>query len=116
MTGSQRRWNVFRLKLRDALLMGSGLFLSVAVIDRATSDEFSLAAFYLFPVLLVAWNCGRRWGILFALLSVVAQSGEATLNAHLYSRIAYLYIAYANVFLEYTIVVVLTNMHRFQYA
>ena len=111
MAGS-RRWNVFRLKLRDALLVGLGLYLSVAVIDRATSDEFSLTAFYLFPVLLVAWNCGRRWGFVFALLSVAAQSGEATLNASLYSRTLYLYVAYANVFLVYAIVVVLTSMLR----
>src|ERR1700693_991234 len=107
-----RRWDVFRLKLRDALLVGLGLYLSVAVIDRATSDEFSLTAFYLFPVLLVAWNCGRRWGFVFALLSVAAQSGEATLNASLYSRTLYLYVAYANVFLVYAIVVVLTSMLR----
>ncbi len=112
MARSRRRWNVFRLKLRDALLVGLGLYLSIAAIDRATSDEFSLAAFYLFPVLLVAWNCGRRWGFIFALLSVAAQSGEAVLNASLYSRTVYLYVAYANVFLEYAIVVVLTSMLR----
>ena len=112
MARSQHKWSAFRLKRREALLLGLSLYLSIAVIDRATSDEFSLAGFYLFPVLLVAWNCGSRWGVVFALLSVAAQSGEATLNAGLYSRTVYLYFAYANVFLEYIIVVVLTSMLR----
>ena len=104
--------NVFRLKRRDALLLGTVMFLGVAVLDRLTTDEFSLTAFYLFPVLLIAWNCGRSWGLIFAILSVAAQSGQTPLNANLYSKAAYLYIAYANVFFEYAIVVVLTSMLR----
>src|SRR6266571_2718076 len=104
--------NVFRLKRRDALLLGTVMFLGVAVLDRLTTDEFSLTALYLFPVLLIAWNCGRSWGLVFAILSVAVQSGQTPLNANLYSKAAYLYIAYANVFFEYTIVVVLTSMLR----
>jgi diguanylate cyclase (GGDEF)-like protein len=104
--------NVFRLKRRDALLLGTAMFLGVAVLDRLTTDEFSLTALYLFPVLLIAWNCGQGWGLIFAILSVAAQSGQTPLNANLYSKAAYLYIAYANVFFEYAIVVVLTSMLR----
>src|SRR5437763_13591627 len=104
--------NVLRLKHRDALVLGIATFLGVFALDRLTTDEFSLTAFYLLPVLLIAWNCGRSWGLIFAILSVAAQSGQTPLNANLYSKAVYLYIAYANVFFEYAIVVVLTSMLR----
>src|SRR5205814_10458614 len=64
------KMNPFRLKRRDALLIGTALFIAITVLDRATANALSLAAFYLFPILLVAWNCGRGWGILFALTAV----------------------------------------------
>ena len=112
MPHASSKINVFRLKRRDALVIGAAMFIGVATIDRLTSDEFSLTAFYLFPVLLIAWNCGRTWGLVFAILSVVAQSGQTPLDASNYTKGVYLYIAYANVFFEYAIVVVLTSMLR----
>src|ERR1700687_2651001 len=112
MPHASSKINVFRLKRRDALVIGAAMFIGVATIDRLTSDEFSLTAFYLFPVLLIAWNCGRTLGLVFAILSVVAQSGQTPLDASNYTKGVYLYIAYANVFFEYAIVVVLTSMLR----
>src|SRR6266700_3785381 len=106
------RVNVFRLKHRDALVLGIATFLGVFALDRLTSDEFSLTALYLLPVLLISWNCGRSWGLAFAILSVAAQSGQTPLNASQYTRAVYLYIAYANEFLEYVIMVVLTGVLR----
>ena len=50
------KMNPFRLKRREALFLGTALFFAVAVLDWATSNALSLAAFYLFPILLVAWN------------------------------------------------------------
>jgi len=104
--------NVLHLKHRDALVLGIAMFLGVFALDRLTSDEFSLTAFYLLPVLLISWNCGRSWGLAFAILSVAAQSGQTPLNASQYTKAVYLYIAYANEFLEYVIMVMLTGVLR----
>jgi len=106
---------LFRLKRRDAMLYGTALFLMVAVLDRATSSTLSLAAFYLFPILLVAWNCGRVWGLVFAIASVGTEVAQAALQASPYLRPVHLYVAYANVLLEYLIAVVLTGMLRSLY-
>jgi diguanylate cyclase (GGDEF)-like protein len=104
--------NLFRLKRRDAMLFGTALFVTVAALDRATSNALSLAAFYLFPILLVAWNCGRGWGLVFAVASVAAAVAQATLQENPYVKPVHLYIAYANVLLEYVIAVLLTGMLR----
>jgi diguanylate cyclase (GGDEF)-like protein len=104
--------NPFRLKWRDAMFFGTALFIAVGVLDRATSNALSLAAFYLFPILLVSWNCGRGWGLVFALASVGTQVVQAGLQDSPYIKPVYLYIAYANVLLEYLIVVVLSGMLR----
>jgi diguanylate cyclase (GGDEF)-like protein len=104
--------NVLHLKHRDALVLGIATFLGVFALDRLTSDEFSLTALYLLPVLLIGWNSGRSWGLAFAILSVAAQGGQTPLNASHYTKALYLYIAYANVFLEYVIMVMLTGVLR----
>lgn len=104
--------NLFRLKRRDAIFLGTALFLVVAVLDRATSYALSLAAFYLFPILLLAWNCGRGWGLVFAVGAVGTQVVQAMLQESPYVKPIHLYMAYANVLLEYVIVVVLTGMLR----
>jgi diguanylate cyclase (GGDEF)-like protein len=104
--------NLFRLKRRDAMFFGIALFFVVAVLDRATSNAMSLAAFYLFPILLVAWNCGRGWGLVFAVGAVGIQIMQAIPHESAYVKPINLYIAYANVLLEYVIVVVLSGMLR----
>lgn len=105
-----RKMDLFRLKSRDALLLGAVLFFAVALLDRATSSALSLAAFYLFPILLIAWNCGRAWGVVFAVASVAAEVAQASLQESPYLKPMHLSIAYANVLLEYLIVVLLTGM------
>src|SRR6266550_7197506 len=104
--------NLFRLKRRDAILSGTALFLVVAVLDWATSQALSLAAFYLFPILLVAWNCGRGWGLVFAVAAVGTEVVQATLPETSYIKPLRLSIAHANVLFEYVLVVVLTGMLR----
>src|SRR5437588_12391399 len=104
--------NLFRLKRRDAMLFGTALFLVVAVLDWVTSHALSLAAFYLFPSLLVAWNCGGGWGLVFAVAAVGTQVVQATLPETSYIKPLHLSIAHANVLLEYVLVVVLTGMLR----
>ncbi len=94
------------------MLMGTALIVAVALLDRAMSNVLSVAAFYLFPILLVAWNCGRAWGLVFAIASVAAEVAPASLLESPYLKPMHLYIAYANVLLEYLIVVMLTGMLR----
>src|SRR5205807_6691710 len=106
------KMNLSRLKRRDAMFFATALFFVVAVLDRATSNALSLAAFYLFPILLVAWNCGRGWGLVFAVAAVGTQVVQATPQETPYLKPAHLYIAYASVLFEYVIVVVLTGMLR----
>ena len=103
---------MFRLKRRDAMFFGVALFLAVAVLDWATSNALSLAAFYLFPILLVAWNCGRGWGIALAVAAVGAQVVQAVPQGTPSIKPLHLYIAHANVLLEYVIAVALTGMLR----
>jgi diguanylate cyclase (GGDEF)-like protein len=104
--------NPFRLKRRDAMFFGAALFFTVALLDRATASALSLSAFYLFPILLVTWNCGRGWGLVFAVAALGTQVGQAMLQESPYVKPIHLYIAYANVLLEYVIAVVLTGMLR----
>src|SRR6202158_5040107 len=104
--------NLFRLKRRDAMFLGTALFVAVAVLDWATSNGLSVAAFYLFPILLVAWNCGRGWGLVLAVGSVATAVAQAMLQGSSDIKPIHLYIAYANVLLEYVIAVLLTGMLR----
>jgi len=106
------KMNLFRLERRDAMFFGTTLFFAVAVLDWATSNALSLAAFYLFPILLVAWNCGRGWGLVFAVAAVGTQVVQAMPQETPYIKPVHLYIAYANVLLEYVIAVALTGMLR----
>jgi diguanylate cyclase (GGDEF)-like protein len=106
------KFNLFRLKRRDALLFGMALFVAIAALDRATSNALSLAAFYLFPILLVAWNCGRGWGLVFAVAAVTTAVVQVTQQDSPYIKPVHLYIAYANVLLEYVIAVLLTAAVR----
>lgn len=94
------------------MFFGTALFAAVAVLDWATSNALSLAAFYLFPILLVAWNCGRGWGLVFAVGSVATAFAQSTLQGSSYVKPIHLYIAYTNVLLEYVIAVLLTGMLR----
>ena len=103
--------NLFRLKRRDAVLLGTALFVAVAVLDWATSNALSVAVFYLLPILLVAWNCGRGWGLLFAVGSVATAVAQAMPQSS-YIKPIHLYISHGNVLLAYVIAVLLTGMLR----
>lgn len=53
-------------------LLGVTFIVVIAMIDHLTGPEVSLAPFYLMPVLLVTWNCGRVWGIATGGLATIA--------------------------------------------
>jgi signal transduction histidine kinase len=53
----------------------------VGLIDYMTGSGFSLAPFYLMPILLVTWNVGRPWGLFIAGLATVAsQAADVTVG------------------------------------
>jgi len=104
--------NLFRLKRRDAMLLGTALFVVIAVLDWATGNAISLSAFYMFPILLVAWNCGRGWGLVFAAAAVATVVLQGSPLESLRNKPIHVYLAYASVLLVYVIAVVLTAMLR----
>jgi len=112
MSQSLPQKNLFRLKRRDAMLLGTALFVAVAIFDWATANALSLSAFYLFPILLVAWNCGRGWGLLFAVAAVATAIAQGSLLEPRYHKPIQVYIGHASVLLEYLIAVLLTGMLR----
>jgi diguanylate cyclase (GGDEF)-like protein len=112
MPGSSLATNAFRLKCRDALAWGVLLVVVIAALEWMTGNEFSLASFYLFPILLVAWNCGRVWGSALALAAVGAQVAQALLQGSMHFKPVHPYIALANAGLEYVIAVWLIGMLR----
>jgi len=73
MLNKVRQFNGFALSDRVALPLALMLFCWIAALDWVTSYELSLNPFYLILVGLVTWNCGWRWGLLFAFLSIVSQ-------------------------------------------
>ncbi len=53
----------------------------VGLIDYMTGWGFSLAPFYLMPILLVTWNVGRPWGLMIAgFATIAAQAADVTVG------------------------------------
>jgi diguanylate cyclase (GGDEF)-like protein len=51
------------------VIRGVALILLVALADYLTGSEISFSIFYIAPIARVAWLAGRRWGVVFAILS-----------------------------------------------
>lgn len=109
------RSTIFSLNRPQALGLGVCMLLGTAALDYATSYEFSIAAFYLFAILTVAWNCGARWGLVFAALALISQLALGLLRGHPFSTPLYFYNAEANVLLEYCVAIFLTAQLRQRY-
>jgi diguanylate cyclase (GGDEF)-like protein len=80
------------LRPQFALLLSCILLCLVTWLDIYSSDELRITSLYLIPILLVTWNNGRRWGYLFAAVSVtvlliVDMRMESTGSKHLYFQI-----------------------------
>lgn len=84
-------------------------FVIVAVLNDLTHHQLGLSPFYLFVVLVVSWNCGRPWGILFAILAVGSELTADILPALRDPSAAYVSISIANRLVSYLVVVVLTT-------
>ena len=64
------------------LLGNAGLVALVGVLDRLTPPHVHLGVLYVLPVLLVTWQDGVRWGLVFAALTTLlrVQAGLAQLR------------------------------------
>ena len=73
------------------------LLLLTAITDARTGYQFSLLAFYFFPVALLAWHRGITAGLLMSFLAAVAWLVCDYLNGHVY---IYEGIRYWNAFMR----------------
>ena len=95
-----------------ALSIASALYGVLAVVDYATSYELSLSTLYLLIVLLVSWNCGLGWGILFAVLGIQSQLAVGLGTGFPHSQLRYFFISVGNRMFSYLTVVPLTSQLR----
>lgn len=54
------------------VLLGFSFSLVISFIKYQTGPEWAMSAFYIFPIILVAWNAGIAAGILISLFSAIA--------------------------------------------
>lgn len=68
------------------LLAGCLLVSLFALIDIRTGPELSVSLFYLIPVVLVTWFCGRKIGIGFSVIAAMAWFAADLLSGSTYSQ------------------------------
>jgi len=110
------RINVFVLSRLAALVLGFALFIFIVITDYITTYELSLSPFYLFVILLVTWNCGWQWGLVFSALSFGAPLVIGNIEGSPYSEPIYFYIDNANRLISYLVALGLTSQLRAQHA
>ena len=110
------RINVFVLGRMAALILGLALFIFIVITDYITTYELSLSPFYLFVILLVTWNCGWQWGLVFSALSFGAPLVIGNIEGSPYSEPIYFYIDNANRLISYLVALGLTSQLKAQHA
>jgi diguanylate cyclase (GGDEF)-like protein len=103
------RINIYVLSRPLALGVGVASFILVVAADYLTTYELSLTPFYLFVVLLVTWNCGWKWGLLFAAMSFAVPIVIGNQLGYVYSEPIYFYIDNANRLVSYLVALVLAS-------
>lgn len=86
-------------------VMGSALVVLIGAVDYLTGYEISFSVFYLLPVALMTWYDGKRGGILFSALSMLAWLGAEFLSGALYSLPA---IPYWNALVRFSFFLIVT--------
>lgn len=109
------RINIFVLSRPAALFIGFAVISAIIVIDNLTTYELSFTPFYLFTVLLVTWNCGRRWGLVFAMLAFAAPVVIGANFGNPYTERVYFYLDNANRLISYVVALLLTAQLRKQH-
>jgi diguanylate cyclase (GGDEF)-like protein len=88
------------------------MLIGAAALDYVTSYDVSLAFLYLFAILMVSWNRGIVWGLVFVLISIACQIAMGLVQGHPYSSLSYFYQAQANLLFEYCVAVFLMSQLR----
>jgi diguanylate cyclase (GGDEF)-like protein len=105
------RWpwveRLFGLDTPRALLVGAVALAAIVAIDVLTGTQVAVTTLYLLPILIVGWNCGFAWGLLFAFASIVAQGALAVVQGSPQARLPFLLMILVNRFVTYTIVLTL---------
>jgi len=110
-----RNFSIYRLERKPALALGSLLVGATGVLDFVTPVEISVTAFYLFGVLIVSWNCSRRWAFAFALIAFAVQFAFGLVQGAGHDRLLYFLIANANRLVTFFLVAYLATTLRALY-
>jgi len=103
---------LYTLGFGRGLLVAVLLLVATATLDAITTSELSLAAIYLFPILIATWNCGPRWGAAFALASCLNQFLLGVVQGHPQSTLFYFAMVNVNRTITYLLFVYLANQLR----
>jgi hypothetical protein len=98
------RWLIAPESRPASLALAWAAVAAIAVADDLTGKELSLAAFYLYPIILATWRGGRAWG--FA-ISTSAAALVVAVAAHVgnpFSRPAFLYLYAAGILVSFLVV------------
>jgi diguanylate cyclase (GGDEF)-like protein len=102
-----KKVNIRAIGRRGSLAIATALFVLVCATDYITTYELALTPFYLFIVVLVAWECGWKWGLVFAGLSFATVVLQGEWGEQPYSEPVYFYIENANRLISYLVALVL---------
>jgi diguanylate cyclase (GGDEF)-like protein len=103
---------IWRLERRRALLLATVVLVTVGVIDHLTPYQLSLSAAFLMPILIAGWNCGWRWGAMFAFLAFGSQLASALHQSMQTADLLYFEVTLANRLVTYLVFVLLTVQLR----
>ncbi|HVO87188.1 MAG TPA: GGDEF domain-containing protein [Casimicrobiaceae bacterium] len=103
---------LYTLGYQRGLLVALLLYVATATLDLVTGIEISLGALYLFPILIATWNCGGRWGLVFALIAAVTQASIGLFNGYTQSSPGFFIVDNANRLATYLLYVLLAHQLR----
>jgi diguanylate cyclase (GGDEF)-like protein len=95
-----------RLPKAAVVVIGLVLVLAMGEVDYITGYESAFSIFYVFPVFLVTWFVGLRWGIIFSVLSGFTWLAADLLSGHHYSNPA---IAFWNMMVRATTFMIIAS-------
>jgi diguanylate cyclase (GGDEF)-like protein len=115
MPRGSTRVNFYVLGTPTALALGFALYVLIVIMDYLTTYELTLSPFYQFVILVVTWNCGLVWGLVFCMLSFGAPLIIGDFEGSPYSQQIYFYIDNANRLVSYLVALGLTAQLKAQH-
>jgi len=100
---------------RVTLILSILLLIGLAWLDISSRDEVRITSLYLIPIILVTWNNSRKWGYVFAAISLVLLFAVGPIAGPAPNRHLYFYIETFGRLLSYLIVIVMASKLRAAY-